>query len=82
MSADNGCDDEKRKIVFFKSDTFFFLPLLQPTVFRKLDLPPSSYSLEKVFLVLRRTEAINLLGKKSKVHFCTGTEALYRPYGP
>ena len=31
---------------------------------------------------LRGCDGVFLVKKKGKVHLCTGTEALYRPYGP
>ena len=32
--------------------------------------------------VCERVASYFTTGKKAKVHPCTGTEALYRPYGP
>jgi len=59
---------KREKSLFFNLGYFFFL-LLQPTIFRKPDLPPSPRTVEKIFLVLRRTEDINLLRAKH-ISFC------------
>ena len=53
----------KEKNPFYSCYVFLmpFFPLLQPTIFRKLDLFPFSCTVEKLFLLQRRTETINLL---------------------